>query len=76
MSNPNTARARAAVQFAMAPGAMAHGVELIRRQAETTFHYFCWRCNRETLWTLVAEDARHEYYQCRECGLEKGWKVR
>ena len=46
------------------------------RKATVSFRHFCEMCNRETMFRLVAEDARMEYYKCERCGHTKGWAVR
>lgn len=53
--------------------------QLARRAAQkvaATFRYFCARCNRETTWRFVTEDARMEYYKCECCNHTRGWAVR
>lgn len=46
------------------------------RKASVSFRHYCEMCNRETMFRLVAEDARMEYYKCERCGHTKGWAVR
>jgi len=46
------------------------------REATVSFRHFCDRCNAETVWRFVSEDARVEYYRCEGCHNVKGWTVR
>ena len=43
---------------------------------ETSFYQPCDGCRGETRWTLVAETATQEVYQCEGCGNEKVYTVR